>query len=360
MAWWIWVSFLSLVLGRQTVRAILIVVRRMGLLRRRVAVVGTGPLADGIVHRMTTEMSHDDFELIGTIDPAANTFRHHVSGATATSEDFVLYVQEHGLDLLVVALPWSRSQEIYALVHRLQWIAADVVVPFDAGGLRPSFAPPLAFVDGPVLQLMHRPFKGSQGLIKAVEDYVVASIELLLVSPIMALAALAIKLEGKGPIIFKQPRVGFNSKPFMIYKFRSMTVDPTDDGSRQATKGDQRVTRVGAFLRKTSIDELPQLINVLRGEMSIVGPRPHVSNMQVGGTGVYSEIVQQYAARHRIKPGITGWAQINGMRGGIETLEKATRGAELDLHYVANWSPKLDLEIMIRTVVAGLVGRNVF
>jgi hypothetical protein len=145
----------------------------------------------------------------------------------------------------------------------------------------------------------------------------------------------------------------------MMYKFRTMTVDPTDDGSQGTKRDSQRITRVGAILRRTSIDELPQLINVLRGEMSIVGPRPHVANMLVG-TGVYSEVVQQYAARHRIKPGITGWAQINGMRGGIDSLEKASRGADLDLYYVANWSPRFDFRIMVRTIVTGLVGRNVF
>ena len=166
-------------------------------------------------------------------------------------------------------------------------------------------------------------------------------------------------MRGSGPIFFKQPRVGFNSKPFMMYKFRTMTVDLTDDGSRGTSRDSQRITRVGRFLRRTSIDELPQLVNVLLGEMSVVGPRPHVPNMLVG-EGVYSEVVQQYAARHRIKPGITGWAQINGMRGGIDSLEKAKRGADLDLYYIANWSPKLDIKIMLRTVLVGLIGRNVF
>jgi putative colanic acid biosynthesis UDP-glucose lipid carrier transferase len=145
----------------------------------------------------------------------------------------------------------------------------------------------------------------------------------------------------------------------MMYKFRTMTVDPSDDGSQGTYRNIQRITPVGKFLRRTSIDELPQLINVLRGEMSIVGPRPHVVNMLVGEV-VYTDIVRQYAARHRIKPGITGWAQINGMRGGIDSLAKASRGADLDLYYIANWSLRLDLKIMIRTIVAGLVGRDVF
>jgi putative colanic acid biosynthesis UDP-glucose lipid carrier transferase len=206
---------------------------------------------------------------------------------------------------------------------------------------------------------MHRPFKGTQGLVKIIEDYATAFIALLLLSPVMLAAAIAIRLDDGDPILFRQPRTGFNSKPFMIYKFRTMTVDVTDDGSQGTKRDNQRITRIGRFLRRTSIDELPQLFNVLRGEMSIVGPRPHVANMLVG-EGVYSEVVLQYAARHRIKPGITGWAQINGMRGGIDSMEKASRGADLDLYYIANWSLRLDLKIMLITLIRGLVGRDVF
>ena len=168
-----------------------------------------------------------------------------------------------------------------------------------------------------------------------------------------------IRLDDGGPVLFRQPRSGFNSKTFLIYKFRTMSIDNSDDGSNGTKRDNQRITRVGRFLRRTSIDELPQLLNVLRGEMSIVGPRPHVPKMLVEG-GVYSDVVRQYAARHRIKPGITGWAQINGMRGGIDSQEKARRGADLDLYYVANWTLRFDIEIMLKTVICGLVGRQVF
>jgi lipopolysaccharide/colanic/teichoic acid biosynthesis glycosyltransferase len=236
-------------------------------------------------------------------------------------------------------------------------IAADVVVPLEKTGFRPQIAPPVGFIDAPILQVMHRPFKGSQGLIKMVEDYAVAIIALLLGWPIMLLAALALRLEGNGPILFRQARVGFNSKPFMMYKFRTMTVDRNDDGSLGPYRNIQRITPVGKFLRRTSIAALPQLINVLRGEMSVIGPRPQVANVLVGEAG-YTDIVRQYAARHRIKPGITGWAQINGMRGSIDSLAKASRGADLDLYYTANWSLRLDLKILVRTIMAGLTGRE--
>jgi lipopolysaccharide/colanic/teichoic acid biosynthesis glycosyltransferase len=161
------------------------------------------------------------------------------------------------------------------------------------------------------------------------------------------------------PVMFRQTRMGFNGRPFYIHKFRTMTVDPNDDGTVGAVKDDPRVTRIGAFMRRTSIDELPQLFNVLCGEMSIVGPRPHVPNMLVG-QGSYVETVHSYAARHRIKPGITGWAQINGMRGGIDTPAKARDGVDLDLYYIKNWSLKLDLHIMVRTITSHLFGPAVF
>lgn len=359
LLYWVTTAYATLVIGRQFVRLILHVIRRKGLLRRRVVVVGTGPQGDEIIRRLNKPENRADYKLVGQMDATTNEFRRPGASGAMPATDLARYAQNYGIDMVIVALPWEKSAEILALTRRLQWIAADVVVPFDAAGLRPQLTQQLGFVDSPVLQLMHRPFKGSQGLFKVAEDYVVGTIGLMLTAPIIALAALAVKLEGGGPVFFKQPRIGFNSKPFMMYKLRTMTVDLTDDGSRGTTRDSQRITRVGRFLRRTSIDELPQLLNVLRGEMSIVGPRPHVSGMLVG-QGVYSEVVQQYAARHRIKPGITGWAQINGMRGGIDSLEKANRGADLDLYYIANWSLKLDLKIMILTVLTGLFGRNVF
>ena len=359
---WTVAIFIGLAAGRYLARLLVVIIKKQALLRRRVIVISDGPEGAEVIARLSEPALANDFQILGVVDPSTSQFtKNQTSSANlkVLSPDLTQYAQHYAVDLVIIAIPWGRSAEIVALTRRLQWIAADVVVPFELGGLNPQFTPRMAFADAPLLQLMRRPFKGSQGLLKMFEDYFVAIVALIVVSPFLLGAAIAIRHEGSGPILFRQPRVGFNSKPFMMYKFRTMTVDATDDGSRGTQRNNNRITRVGAFLRRTSIDELPQLINVLRGEMSIVGPRPHVSNMLVG-TGVYSEVVQQYAARHRIKPGITGWAQINGMRGGIDTLEKANRGAELDLFYVANWSPRFDLRIMVRTIVTGLMGRNVF
>ncbi len=360
----IWLAFIggALVLGRQVARYVVRFVMRRGLLRRRVVVVGSGPASEIIVSRIQRLDAGHEYQLLGVFDEHLNSARETGDGPSdewAGASNLTAFAQDYAVDLVVIALPWDRPREIADLIRALQWVAADVVVPFETSGLRPQFVPPMNFIDSAVLQVMYRPFKGTQGLVKLAEDYVVGTIGLVLASPIMLAAALAIHLKGGGPILFRQPRVGFNSKPFLIYKFRTMTVDPADDGSKGTQAGDQRITWIGSFLRRTSIDELPQLLNVLRGEMSIVGPRPHVSNMLVG-EGVYTEVVRQYAARHRIKPGITGWAQINGMRGGINTIAKATEGADLDLYYVAHWSLRLDLKIMIQTLVKGLVGRDVF
>jgi putative colanic acid biosynthesis UDP-glucose lipid carrier transferase len=359
---WTASTFIGLTLGRALARLLVYFIRKYSLLRSRTIIVGTSPVSDDIFNRLSNPTIARDYELLGVIDPFANNAQHENNGAVGvgtTLADLTRYAQNYAVDLVIIALPWARSAEIFDLTRRLQWIAADVVVPFAAAGLHPQFVPQRAFSDAPLLQLMHRPFKGTQGLFKVIEDYLIGTIGLILVSPILLAAAIAIRLEGPGPILFQQLRVGFNSKPFLIYKLRTMTVDPSDDGSLGTKRDSQRITKVGRFLRRTSIDELPQLINVLRGEMSIVGPRPHVAKMVVED-GVYSDVVQQYAARHRIKPGITGWAQINGMRGGLDSLEKASRSADLDLYYVANWSPKFDLEIMVRTITSGLIGNNIF
>lgn len=359
---WIAIVFVCLIVARQIVRWIVSVIRQRGLLRRRVVVVGEGPDCDAIVRRLRQPKFANDYHLIGVFDPQFNRSWRDDGDTTpdvTRVPDLTHYAQNYSVDLVVIAVSWDRTSELFELIRGLQWISADVVVPFETAGFRPQFVPAMSFIDSPTLQVMHRPFKGTQGLVKVIEDYAVALTALIVISPVMLLAAIAIRVTDGSPVLFRQLRSGFNSRTFLIYKFRTMSIDNSDDGSRGTTRDDQRITAVGKFLRRTSIDELPQLFNVLRGEMSIVGPRPHVPNMMVEG-GVYTDVVRQYAARHRIKPGITGWAQINGMRGGIDTMDRANRGADLDLYYVANWSLRLDIKIMIKTLVRGLFGRDVF
>jgi putative colanic acid biosynthesis UDP-glucose lipid carrier transferase len=208
----------------------------------------------------------------------------------------------------------------------------------------------------PMLSVHETPFFGLYGLLKRVEDIVLSSLILLLISPLMLVIAMAVKATSSGPVIFKQRRYGLNGSEVEVWKFRSMTV--CEDGARvlQATKGDSRVTSLGAFLRKTSLDELPQFINVLQGSMSVVGPRPHA----VTHNEQYRQLIKGYMLRHIVKPGITGWAQINGWRGETDTLDKMKKRVEFDMEYIENWTLWLDLKIVVLTIFRGFVGRNAY
>jgi Undecaprenyl-phosphate glucose phosphotransferase len=251
------------------------------------------------------------------------------------------------LDEVIIALsPRMSAARLLRLIETARGLPVDVRVAAADGMLTdlPGGGASLRLVD-----VSRRPLRGVAGWFKRAEDVVVAAAALLLLAPVMALAALAIRLDSPGPVLFRQPRYGFANRTIQVLKFRTMYVDRGDgSGAARTTRDDPRVTRVGRFLRRTSIDELPQLINVLRGEMSIVGPRAHAVAMKVEGR-LYDEAVGAYFARHRVRPGITGWAQVNGLRGEVDTLEKARRRVAFDLDYIERWSLLFDLRIMIRT-----------
>jgi putative colanic acid biosynthesis UDP-glucose lipid carrier transferase len=360
--WWAAFAAAALLAGRFVlVRWGLALVDRRRLLHRNVAIVG---VRDRIAATLETldRSAGNLFDIVGIFaDEGEGDLPQQIDGVPVRGRvgDLFGFVHHTPVDIIVVALPWESTVRINAMVERLHRIASDVVVPLDKDSFSPRFAEFAVVAGVPSLRVLYQPLKGSLGLLKRLEDISVAIVALILTSPLLLVAAIAIKLDSRGPVVFRQQRVGFNNKPFTIYKLRTFTVDPTDDGSLGTKRNDARVTRVGSTLRRLSIDELPQLVNVLRGEMSVVGPRPHVPNMQVSGQQYY-DLVRDYAARYRVKPGITGWGQINGMRGGIDTLEKAARGVRLDLHYIENWSIWFDLRIMVATVVRGLAGRDVF
>ena len=258
-------------------------------------------------------------------------------------------IQTERVDQVFIALPWQEEAHLRDVVQRLAMtpiairLAPDPA-PFDYAGR--SFVEVAGL---PMLRLFDRPISGWSRVIKAAEDYLLATLFLIVLSPVLLLIALAIKLDSPGPILFRQRRLGFNNTLIIVSKFRTMHADKEDpDCLVQVAKGDPRVTRVGRFLRRTSLDELPQLVNVLRGEMSIVGPRPHAPGTRARGQ-LFEEVVERYAARHRVKPGITGWAQINGWRGETNTLEKIQKRVEYDLDYIDNWSIWFDLLIIART-----------
>lgn len=264
------------------------------------------------------------------------------------------YLKTHTVHKLYIALPMSSHPRILKLLDDLKDTTASIYFVPDIF-VTDLIQGRISDINGiPVVSVCDTPFTGMDGFIKRTADFLFSLFVLILISPVLLVIALGIKLTSPGPIIFKQRRYGLDGQQILVYKFRSMTV--TEDGATvtQATKNDQRITPLGAFLRKTSLDELPQFINVLQGRMSVVGPRPHA----VAHNEEYRKLIKGYMVRHKVKPGITGWAQVNGFRGETDTLEKMEQRVHYDLEYLRNWSPRLDMLIVAKTVWLTIVGQD--
>jgi putative colanic acid biosynthesis UDP-glucose lipid carrier transferase len=256
------------------------------------------------------------------------------------------HIEQHGVKDVFITLPLTSQPRIQSLLESLQNTTASIHFVPDIFGVS-VIQGRLEDMGGiPVVGLMVAPFTGINGVIKRISDIVLSLLILVLISPALAALAIGVKLSSPGPVIFRQRRTGLDGEIIEVYKFRSMRT--TDNGAVvvQATRGDPRITPFGAVIRRTSLDELPQFINVLQGRMSIVGPRPHA----VAHNEQYRRLVKAYMARHKVKPGITGWAQVNGLRGETETIDKMAARVEYDLEYLRNWSLGLDLLIIARTV----------
>lgn len=323
---------------------------RAGRLLERIVLVGANDVAEKIISTIL-HSRQSGVSILGVFEDRVNRPLPSMSGMSVlgSTDDLLTYVRTNRVDRIVVTLPWINSDRINELLKKLRTVPVRLdLVPHDAIWQAPAVdMERLAGV--PVLTIANAKVDEQIGVIKRLEDVVISSVLLLLASPVLLMVALAIKLDSKGPVIFKQKRHGFNNEIFDVYKFRSMRmVDSMAVKVVQATKGDPRVTRVGRFLRKSSLDELPQLFNVLLGTMSIVGPRPHA----VQHNHQYAGIITEYFARHNVKPGITGWAQVNGLRGETDTDDKMRRRVEFDLHYIEHWSLLLDLKIILMTAVA--------
>ncbi len=266
------------------------------------------------------------------------------------------YVRAHGVEIIYVALPMASQPRILKLLEGLRDTTASIYFVPDI------FVSDLiqARVDSigelPVVAVCETPFYGFNGVLKRISDVVIASLILVAISPLLLAIAIGVKLSSPGPVLFKQRRYGLDGRRIVVYKFRSMTVAEDGDVVRQATKHDARVTRFGAFLRKSSLDELPQFINVVQGRMSVVGPRPHA----VAHNEMYRKLIRGYMIRHKVRPGITGLAQVNGLRGETETVEKMKARIEYDLMYLRNWSLLLDLQIILKTFIVVLRKQNAY
>lgn len=328
---------------------------RSGALAQTVAVVGSGSLADRVIPLLQKKA-----RLFGIFDDRhdpACTYK-----PDASVEGLLARAQHGNPDRVLITLPESAGRRLRSVARRLRPLRLPLeLCPPDAGLALPMRGVGHIGDSLMVTLLADRPIKRWDAVFKSIEDAVLSFIVLLLLLPVLACIALAIKLDSPGPIIFKQRRHGFNNREFDIYKFRTMRVAPQTPGEalQQTLRGDLRVTRVGRFLRKWSLDELPQVFNVLEGTMSLVGPRPHAVNMcteqQLG-----HQIINSYAHRHRVKPGITGWSQVNGSRGATHTIQQLRRRVKLDLYYIAHWSLWLDLRILLLTSREVLRATNAF
>lgn len=326
-----------------------------GRFRRNVLVIGNPDLPDGLVPLADSadEVDGPAIRLVGMVRVADLPMAGlPMSGLPMLGDMGELWriVRDHDVTDVVVAPPWNDTAAVWNTLRAAGMAPVDVhLLLGPATGDRTM-----------VLEVARNPSRGWGAVVKRAEDLVLVSLLLVLLGPLMALVAVAVRLDSPGPVLFRQQRYGYNNRPFAVFKFRTMHVDRGDaSGTRRTVRDDPRVTRLGRFLRRSSLDELPQLFNVLRGEMALVGPRAHPVTMLAGDVP-YHEAVADYAARHRVRPGITGLAQINGLRGAVDTVEKGRRRVAYDLLYIDNLSLWLDLKILALTPLCLLKDDNAY
>jgi Undecaprenyl-phosphate glucose phosphotransferase len=357
------VGFVALIGFRTVLAAVVRHWTHEGRLDRRAVVVGGGEAGESLIEAVKAQRD-TDVHVVGVFDDRSDERSPDTLAGRrklGTVDDLVEFARRTRVDLVIFSLPISAEVRILQMLKKLWILPVDIRLAAHSNKLR--FRPRSYSYIGnvPVLDLFDKPITDWDVVMKWLFDKLVGSMLLVAAAPIMALAAIAIKLDSRGPVFFKQKRYGFNNEMIEVFKFRSMYVDQCDaTASRLTTRDDPRVTRVGRFIRKASIDELPQLINVvLKGDLSLVGPRPHALHAKAENR-LYDEAVDGYFARHRVKPGITGWAQVNGWRGETDTHEKIQRRVEHDLYYIENWSVLFDLYILAKTPVALARSENAY
>lgn len=353
-ATWFGMTALALAGVRIAVYAVLGAARDRGMDKKRVLLVGFGALGHDMWRRVE-KYREAGYQISGIyaepheILPPQVRRLHDLDNLT----DFV---RENKVREIWIVLPMEAGQELREVLYHLRNDLVDIrwipdVMSIQLLGHRIG-----EFLGLPAIQLNSLPAAGVRGWAKEVFDRSFALCALIGLAPVMLTVALLIKLTSRGPVFFTQPRLGVDGKVFHVYKFRTMTVHQEQGVVTQATRNDSRVTRIGGFLRRTSLDELPQFLNVLMGDMSVVGPRPHA----LEHNEMYKDLVQRYMMRHRVKPGITGWAQVNGFRGQTDTLRKMSDRVEHDIYYIQHWTFRMDLLIIARTAISGWTGRNVY
>jgi Undecaprenyl-phosphate glucose phosphotransferase len=329
-----------------------------GRLQRAVALVGPKVLVARIAAHFNNSPK-SGIKVAGLFSDDEHPGRWNGMGA-GNLDDLVARVRRDSIDTVIVALPTSARTRVERIRQKLIDVPVDVRLCPGRSALDLMGKGVSEYAGVPTINLLNRPLSDWRYAVKEVEDRILGSLILALISPVLLLIALLIKLDSPGPVFFRQKRYGYNNQLIEVLKFRSMRNDVADQRAEQLTlRDDPRVTPLGAILRKYSLDELPQFINVVRGEMSIVGPRPHAVSAKAGGY-LYQEAVDHYASRHRVKPGITGWAQINGWRGTTDTVRQIEKRVEHDLYYIDNWSLWLDLKIIFMTIFKGFSGEHAY
>ena len=355
LSWFIATPFVMM-FARAMARFVVVRLAMQGNGGRSMVIVGANPVGLRLAQRVRDDPYYS-VEVKGFFDDR-NPARLELTGdpLLGTVQDLPNWVREHSVSTIYITLPMVAQPRILKMLDELGDTTASVyfvpnIFAFDLIQAR------FGELEGiPVVAICESPFAGFNSVLKRLSDIVFASAALLLLWPLMTAIAIGIKLTSTGPVLFKQRRYGLDGAEIMVYKFRSMNVLEDGDVIRQARRGDDRITPFGMFLRRSSLDELPQLINVLQGTMSIVGPRPHA----VAHNEQYRKLIKRYMIRHKVKPGITGWAQVNGYRGETESVEKMRSRVAYDLDYMRNWSVSLDFIIMLKTLTVVFRDRNAY
>ncbi|MGL4637751.1 MAG: undecaprenyl-phosphate glucose phosphotransferase [Beijerinckiaceae bacterium] len=363
MATWFLTGMAAITVARMLLSLRIRRMTRQGLLDRRTAIVGSGEAAEKMIRALKADRQ-SDLRIIGVFDDRWDDRSPDVIVGypkLGSVDDLVEYARHARLDLVIFTLPITAETRLLQMLKKLWILPIDIRLAAHTQKLR--FRPRnYSYIGGlPVFDMVDKPIADWDVVLKYLFDKIVGSLLLVMLLPVMVCVAIAVKATSKGPILFRQKRYGFNNELIEVYKFRSMFVEATDaTASRLVTKGDPRVTPVGRFIRKTSLDELPQLFNVVfKGNLSIVGPRPHAVHAKAEDR-LYDQVVDGYFARHRVKPGITGWAQVNGWRGETDTQEKIQRRVDFDLQYIENWSLWSDVAILAMTPFSLMKTENAY
>jgi Undecaprenyl-phosphate glucose phosphotransferase len=354
---WMLSTGLALVASRFIVHSIQSRMRHAGYDLRTVGVIGIGAHCENVIAKTAASPVSGFRVIVSCI--AQPTIQLDMPGMSVCADlkAFAAAIRAGKVPEVWVALPMSEEQMLRDVLEEFSSDLVNIRFIPDVRSLAMFDGEMVELMGAPAVNLVAPPLSGPALLQKAIFDRLFATFALVLIAPVMLVIAVAVKMSSRGPVFFRQMRKGANGKTFAIFKFRTMRSHAQKAGVvQQATRGDPRVTPLGAFLRRTSLDELPQFLNVLRGEMSVVGPRPHATEHD----DYYQQIVDGYIHRYRIKPGITGWAQVNGFRGETDRLEKMQGRVEYDMYYLRNWSLKLDIRIVIATFVKGMVNRNAY